>query len=309
MDYIKIVAPVTISNLSCGFDVLGLCLDIAGDEIVVRKIEEKIVRITSMTGADLPLENQKNVAGIAALALLREWDTDYGFEIAITKKIKVGSGMGSSAASSAGVVFAINELLGRPYETRELIRFAMHGEKLASGSAHADNVAPALLGGFTLVRSYDPLEVIRIDGPEDLFATIIHPHIETRPADARSVLKHTVTLAHAAEQWGNLGGFIAGLYTKDYGLIGRSLSDKIVEPIRGVHIPGFDQLKSAAQAHGALGSGISGSGPSVFALSKGEATARKVGLAMSSVYQSLQLNFDLYISPINAGGIKIHEKR
>lgn len=308
MDFIKIFSPATIANLSCGFDVLGLCLDNVGDEMTVRKIAEKTIRISKINGADLPLEAEKNVAGVAALAMLHEWETDFGFEIEITKRIKAGSGIGSSAASAAGAVFTINELLGRPYSATELVKFAMQGEKLASGSAHADNVAPALLGGFTLVRSYDPLDIIKIDSPEELFATIIHPQIELRTADARSVLKQNITLQNAIVQWGNVGGFVAGLYTKDYDLIGRSLQDKIVEPIRGTLIPGFEQLKSAAQVGGALGSGISGSGPSVFALSRGENTANDVAKVMSQVYDEMNLPYETHVSRINPDGIKILEK-
>lgn len=308
MDFIKIFSPATIANLSCGFDVLGLCLDNVGDEMKVRKIAEKTIRISKINGADLPLEAEKNVAGVAALAMLHEWETDFGFEIEITKRIKAGSGIGSSAASAAGAVFTINELLDRPYSATELVKFAMQGEKLASGSAHADNVAPALLGGFTLVRSYDPLDIIKIDSPEELFATIIHPQIELRTADARSVLKQNITLQNAIVQWGNVGGFVAGLYTKDYDLIGRSLQDKIVEPIRGTLIPGFEQLKSAAQVGGALGSGISGSGPSVFALSRGENTANDVAKVMSQVYDEMNLPYETHVSRINPDGIKILEK-
>lgn len=308
MDYIKLFCPATIANLSCGFDVLGLCLDNVGDEMTVRKISEKVVRITKIEGADLPLEPENNTASVSALAMLREWETDFGFEIEICKKIKAGSGIGSSAASSAGAVFAINELLGRPYSAKELVKFAMQGEKLASGSAHADNVAPALLGGFTLVRSYDPLDIIRIDSPDELFATVIHPQVELKTADARSVLKRNITLQSAVMQWGNVGGLVAGLYTKDYDLIGRSLEDKIVEPLRGVLIPGFEQLKSAAQQYGALGSGISGSGPSVFALSRGEQAAREVASAMGRIYEQMQLPFEIHVSKINPGGIKILEK-
>ncbi|NMH26917.1 homoserine kinase [Flavobacterium silvaticum] len=307
MNQIKLFSPATIANLCCGFDVMGLCLDNIGDEVEIHKSETPGVRIVSIAGADLPLEAEKNVAGVAALALLREWPTDFGFEISITKKIKAGSGIGSSAASAAAAVFGINELLGRPYEGLDLIRFAMQGEKLASGSAHADNVAPALLGAFTLIRSYDPLDVIRIDSPEDLYAVVIHPDIELRTADARSVLKQNVSLPNAIEQWGNLGGLVAGLYTKDYGLIGRSLQDKVIEPLRGILIPGFDKLKTVAQQAGALGSGISGSGPSVFALCKGAASAQQTADMMSAVYGQISLKHDVWISSINPKGIKILE--
>ena len=305
MKEIKIFSPATIANLSCGFDVLGLCLDNIGDEMIIRKSDEKGVRITKIVGANLPLEAEKNVAGVAALAMLEQWETDFGFDIEIYKNIKAGSGIGSSAASAAGAVFGINELLGRPFDTKNLIPFAMRGEKLASGSAHADNVAPALLGGFTLVRSYSPLDVIRIESPTELYATVIHPQIELKTEDARSILKQNVSLKSAITQWGNVGGLVAGLYTSDYDLIGRSLHDDIVEPLRSVLIPGFSAIKNTAMQNGALGSGISGSGPSIFALSRGENTAQKVATAMSEVYSQMNLPFEIHVSAINPNGIKI----
>lgn len=307
MKSIKIFCPATIANLSCGFDVLGLCLDTVGDEMIITKSEEKGVRITKIHGADLPLETEKNAAGVAALAMLHEWETDFGFDIEIYKHIKAGSGIGSSAASAAGAVFGINELLRRPFESKNLVKYAMQGEKLASGSAHADNVAPALLGGFTLVRSYNPLDIIRIDSPAELYATVIHPQIELRTSDSRSVLKQNITLKSAIMQWGNVGGLVAGLYTNDYELIGRSLHDDVVEPLRSVLIPGFDQVKNAAIRNGALGSGISGSGPSVFALSKGKDMADKVAEAMSKIYDEMQLPYEIYVSKINPDGIRIIE--
>jgi len=305
MKEIKIFSPATIANLSCGFDVLGLCLDNIGDEMIIRKSDEKGVRITKIVGANLPLEAENNVAGVAALAMLEQWETDFGFDIEIYKNIKAGSGIGSSAASAAGAVFGINELLGRPFDTKNLIPFAMRGEKLASGSAHADNVAPALLGGFTLVRSYSPLDVIRIESPKELYATVIHPQIELKTEDARSILKQNVSLKSAITQWGNVGGLVAGLYTNDYDLIGRSLHDDIVEPLRSVLIPGFSAIKNTAMQNGALGSGISGSGPSIFALSRGENTAQKVATAMSEVYSQMNLPFEIHVSAINPSGIKI----
>ena len=305
MNTIKIFCPATIANLSCGFDVLGLCLETAGDEMIIRKSDVKGVRIIKIVGADLPLETEKNVAGVAALAMLENVTTEFGFEIEIYKNIKAGSGIGSSAASSAGAVFGINELLGRPFTRKELVLFAMQGEKLASGNAHADNVAPALLGGFTLVRSYDPLDIIKIKSPSELYATIIHPQIELKTSDARSVLKQNVSLKSAIVQWGNLGGLIAGLYTQDYDLIGRSLHDEIVEPLRSVLIPGFDLIKQTALENGALGSGISGSGPSIFALSKGVATAEKIAKAMSQVYENMNLPYEIHVSRVNDEGMKV----
>jgi homoserine kinase len=304
MTTIKIFCPATIANLSCGFDVLGLCLATAGDEMIVRKSDVKGVRITKIVGADLPMETENNVAGVAALAMLEEVETEFGFEIEIYKHIKAGSGIGSSAASSAGAVFGINELLGRPFTRKELVKFAMQGEKLASGNAHADNVAPALLGGFTLVRCSNPLDIIKIESPSELYATVVHPQIELKTSDARSVLKQTVSLKSAITQWGNVGGLVAGLYTQDYELIGRSLHDEIIEPIRSMLIPGFDLIKEAAYKNGALGSGISGSGPSIFALSKGKENADKIAKAMSAVYEEMNLPYEIHVSKVNDEGIR-----
>ncbi len=305
MNEIKLFAPATIANVSCGFDVLGLCLDTVGDEMIIRKTKEKGVKITKIIGQDLPLETNKNVAGVAVLALLKQLNSDAGFEIEIYKNIKPGSGIGSSAASSAGAVFGVNKLLGEPFTLHELVPFAMEGERLASGTAHADNVAPALLGGFTLIRSYQPLDIVKIDAPTALYVTVVHPQIEVKTADARSVLKQTVSLQQTVIQLGNLGGLISGLYTDDYELIGRSLHDEIVEPYRSILIPEFENVKKAALAAGALGSGISGSGPSIFALSKSKETAEKVGQAMALVYKNIEIDFDIHVSKVNANGIKI----
>ncbi|WP_046745822.1 homoserine kinase [Kordia zhangzhouensis] len=305
MNELKIFAPATIANVSCGFDVLGLCLDTVGDEMIVRKIPESGIRISKITGQHLPLEVEKNVAGVAALAMLERLNSEVGFEIEIHKKIKAGSGIGSSAASAAGTVWAMNELLERPFDATELVAFAMKGELLASGTAHADNVAPALLGGFTLIRSYEPLDIIKIPSPDQLYATVIHPQIEVKTSDARSVLKQSISLQKSIVQIGNLGGLISGLYTADYNLISRSLHDEIVEPLRSILIPGFDEVKQNAIQAGALGAGISGSGPSIFALSKGKATAEKVAKSMSETYQNLNIDFDVHVSNINTKGCRI----
>ncbi len=302
---IKLFCPATIANLSCGFDVMGLCLDGVGDEMIIRKSSVKGIRITKIEGADLPLETEKNVAGVAGLALLNELQLDYGFEIEIYKKIKAGSGIGSSSASAAGAVFGINELAGKPFSRKDLVQFAMQGEVLASGSAHADNVAPALCGGFTIVRSSNPLDIIRIESPSELYATVIHPQIELKTSEMRAVLQPMVSLKSAITQWGNVAGLVAGLYTSDYNLIGRSLHDDIVEPLRGKFIPHFDQVKQAALDHGALGSGISGSGPSIFALSKGIDNARKVAEAMRVIFDGTEIPYEIHVSKINSEGVKI----
>jgi len=304
LDEIKVFCPATIANINCGFDVLGLCLEAVGDEMVFRKSSAKGITISNITGADLPLDATKNVAGVAGLALLHTIHYEGGVEIEIHKKIKAGSGIGSSSASAAGAVFGINLLLGSPFSKQELIEFAMKGEALASGSEHADNVAPCLLGGFTLVRGYNPLEVIKIKSPEKLYAVVLHPHIEVKTADSRAVLSPTVLLKDAITQWGNLGGFISGLYTNDYALMGRSMQDVIVEPLRKHLIPDFDLVKHAALEKGALGAGISGAGPSIFALCKGLDSANIVSIGMKKIYLENKIPFDIYISKVNDEGTK-----
>lgn len=308
MESISVFCPATIANISCGFDVLGLALKSVGDKMTVSKIPENTIRIAPVIGQDLPTDPERNVAGVAARALLDATDYQGGLLIEIEKRIKAGSGIGSSAASAAGVVWAVNELLGKPFSTIELVRFAMEGERLASGVAHADNVAPALFGGFTLIRSYSPLDIVPIKAPGQLVATIVHPQIEVKTSDSRKILKTTFSLEDGIKQWGNLGGLVAGLYTEDYDLIGRSLVDHIVEPIRSILIPGFVEVKAAALGMGALGCGISGSGPSIFALSKGRETAEDVGRAMSDFYKTTGIVYDLHISEVNPVGVRPLEK-
>ncbi|MEZ2414797.1 homoserine kinase [Muriicola sp. E247] len=304
-EQIRLFCPATIANISCGFDVLGLALDSIGDEMVLRKVSSPGIKITGITGQDLPLETDKNVAGVAGMAMIKALEYKEGFEIEIHKKIKPGSGIGSSAASAAGVVWGMNQLMGSPCSDHQLVQFAMEGEKLASGSAHADNVAPAIYGGITLVRSSSPLDIIRINSPELLYASVIHPHIEIKTSDSRKILKTSISLADGIKQWGNLGALIAGLFKEDYALISRSLEDHIIEPVRSILIPGFDDIKKAALAAGALGCGISGSGPSIFALSKGGDKATEVAKAMSLELSKIKLNHDTYVSVINTKGIYI----
>jgi len=304
METIKVFCPATIANVSCGFDVLGLALESVGDEMIVRKTASPGIKITKITGQKLPLETANNVAGVAGLALLEESDYSGGFEIEINKKIKPGSGIGSSAASSAGAVWAMNELLDKPFSELDLVRFAMQGEKLASEVAHADNVAPAIYGGFTLVRSYTPLDIVPVNTPKELYATVIHPQIEVKTSDSRKILKTTISLEKGIKQWGNLGGLIAGLFMEDYKLIGRSLEDHIVEPLRAILIPEFDNVKASSIKNGALGCGISGSGPSIFALSQGLINAQKVGKSMAAIYNNVGVDYEVHISKVCLTGVK-----
>ena len=302
---VKIFSPATVANVSCGFDVLGFCLDSIGDEMIVRKVNNKGIYITKIEGYDLPFETDKNVAGVSALALYKEANPDCGFEIEIYKHIKPGSGIGSSSASASGSVFAINELLGEPFNKTQLTYFAMQGEKLASQSEHADNVAPGIFGGFTLVKSLNPLEVLEIPTPTDLYATIIHPQIEIKTAESRAILPKEIPMQDAIKQWANVGSLIHGLHTSDYELISRSLKDVVVEPYRSKLIPHYNHVKNEVLNAGALGCGISGSGPSVFALSKGIKVAQKVESAMRNVYSKTNIVFETYVSKINTEGIRI----
>ena len=303
---ITVFAPATIANLSCGFDVLGLALDGVGDLMTLELTQEPGVRISRITGIELPLEASSNVAGVAAMALLEASAYMGGVDIAIEKRIKPGSGIGSSAASSAGAVWALNRLLGEPFEPQELVFFAMKGEELASGASHADNVAPALYGGITLVRSYEPLDIARVHCPPALHACVLHPQIELKTSDARKVLKTSISLQKGIRQWGNVGGLITGLFTEDFGLISRSLEDVIIEPVRSLLIPGFADMRKAALEAGALGFGISGSGPSVYALTQGKQAAGVVAKALSDVYSAVDIPFDIHVCGINRDGVRVH---
>lgn len=312
MNEIKIFSPATIANISCGFDVLGCCLETIGDEMVIKKSPKKGIKITKIVGMKLPYETNNNVAGVAALALLNKLDlnkglTNYqgGFEIEIYKNIKPGSGIGSSAASAAGAVFAINELLGKPFSKLELVEFARKGEELACGSPIADNVAPAIFGGFTLVNSTEPLSVLQLPSLKDLFATIIHPQIEIKTADSRAVLPKNIPLKDGVKQWANVGAFVHALHTKDYKLLSDSLTDYIVEPHRSKLIPEFDKIKETSLKTGALGCGISGSGPSIFTFSKGKQTADIISDKLSHIFQDSHIETHHYVSKINTEGIKI----
>jgi homoserine kinase len=302
---IKIFSPATVANVACGFDVLGFCLDSVGDVMVIRKIDKKGIYITKIEGFDLPYEAEMNVAGVSALAMYDALKPDCGFEIEIHKNIKPGSGIGSSAASAVGSVFGMNELLGRPYNKTQLTQFAIKGEALASKCEHADNLAPAMFGGFTLVKSVNPLEILEIPTPDDLYATIIHPQIEVKTSEARAILPKNIPLSDAITQWSNVGSLIHALHTSNYDLMEKSLHDAIIEPYRSQLIPHYHDVKNAVLKAGALGCGISGSGPSIFSLNKGIEIANNVKDAMNNVYSKTGIDFDIHVSKINSGGIKI----
>ena len=269
------------------------------------KSKKKGIYITSIIGEKIPYDVKKNVAGVASEALIDSLKPDFGFEIKIDKKIKPGSGIGSSAASSVGAVVGINHLLGNPFKPEELIPYALEGEKLACGSEHADNVAPAILGGITLVRSTKPIDIIKLPIPKNLKAVIIHPKIEIKTADARKVLDKSIPLDKASQYWANLGAFVSSLYENNYELMKKSIVDNIIEPKRSQLIPMFDSLKQIANDNDSIGCGISGSGPSVFSLANGLKTAKIINNSFKKIYDETGIPFKTYVSDINKSGVKI----
>ena len=305
METIRIFSPATVANVGCGFDVLGFCLDKVGDEMVVKKSQRKGIFITKIEGFELPYDVHENVAGVSALAMYAELDVDFGFEIEIYKQIKPGSGIGSSAASAVGSVFGMNYLMGNPFSKIELMKFAMKGEAVASKSEHADNIAPAVLGGFTLVKQSNPLEVIQLPSPDALHAVIVHPQIEIKTADSRAVLPKNIPLSDAISQWSNVGSLVHALHTSDYNLMGKSLIDVVIEPHRSKLIPNFKSLRKISLENGALGCTISGSGPSLFSLCKGLENAKKVEANQRALMANTDIPFETHVSIINKEGIKI----
>ncbi len=303
MDEIRVFSPATVANIACGFDCLGFALDEPFDEMVLRKIDEKTVRIIHRDDFGLPTEPEKNVAGVALNSILKAIDANFGFELEMTKKIKPGSGIGSSAASAGGAAVAANELLEGRFSRTELVEFAMDGEQLSSGTRHADNVAPCIFGGVALVRSKSPMEIVEIDYPP-LYVTIIHPQIEIMTSHAREILPKEIPLSLAVVQWSNIAGLVAGLAKKDYALIGRSLVDKIIEPVRKSLNPHFVEIKSGSLEAGALGGGISGSGPSIFMFSETLETAKSVKQAMHDIYGKTGIEYETYVTRINSDGVR-----
>ncbi len=305
MKEITIFSPATVANVSCAFDIMGFAVEQAGDRMTFRKTAEKGIRIVMKNYRELPSEPEKNVAGVVALAMIEKRKPGFGILIEMEKGILPGSGMGSSGASAGGAAFGVNKLLDDPFGKIELVQFAMLGEALASGVAHADNVAPNLFGGFTLVRSTNPLDVIALHTPEKLSVSLIHPLIEVKTKNARNILKKSLLLKDAVMQWGNVAGLVAGLFTEDYDLIARSMHDGIVEPVRSMLIPMFDELKQSALNANALGCSISGSGPSVFALSADLATAGEVTEAMRKIYAGKDVPFETFASGIDKMGCRV----
>ncbi|MEN8966199.1 MAG: homoserine kinase [Polaribacter sp.] len=307
MDYLKIFSPATVANVSCGFDSMGFAVDAVGDEMSFTKTSSKGVKITTITGANLTYDIDKNAASAVVQKMLNDAKADFGIALTIHKGFKPGSGLGSSAASAAGAALGANKLLGNRYNNLELTKFAMYGEEVACGSQIADNVAAAIYGGFILVRSYNPLEIVKLPVPKELRVVAIHPQVEIKTKDARDVLPANVPLKNAITQWANVGGLVSGLFTDDYQLISNSLVDLVAEPARKSFIPFFDDVKTNAVKAGALGAGISGSGPTIFALCKGDKSAENVYKSIQETYAKTAIDFTIFTSKVNAEGIKILE--
>ncbi|MBK8292586.1 MAG: homoserine kinase [Flammeovirgaceae bacterium] len=307
MKSVKAFAPATVANVCCGFDILGFAVDAPGDEVKVTLRNDSEIKIKEIIGDEgkLPYEVEKNTASVAIISFLKKIESKQGVDIELVKNLPLGSGMGSSAASGVAALIAINHLMGNPLTRNQLVPHAMEAERIACGAAHADNVAPSLLGGFVLVRDYDPLDVIKIEAVENLYCTLVHPHLELKTEDSRKVLRHSVTLKDAITQSGNIAGLMIGLLKPDYHLISRSLKDVIAEPMRSVFIPGFNNLRQIAMEAGALGFGISGSGPTVFALSQSETKAQQIAEAIQVEFLRHKLNTDPYVSKVNQEGAKV----
>ena len=306
---VRVFAPATVANMICGFDILGFAVDKPGDEVYMQRVEEAGVRIHSIQGDDgrLPLDPDKNTVSACVKMLLSHLglEEEIGVEIDLIKHMPIGSGLGSSSASTVAGLFAINALLGNPLTKNELMPFCVEGERLACGHGHADNVAPALMGGITLIRGYEPLDIINLPVPEDLVAGIVFPQVDVPTRDARQLIKEKVSLKDAVNQWGNIAGLVAGLYRSDYELIGRSMHDVLIEPTRAILIPEFYEMKRIAMEAGVLSFGISGSGPSVVAISKGAEAAQ---VAVDRIQEHLTANGIeslQFVSAVNAEGPKI----
>jgi homoserine kinase len=304
---VKAFAPATVGNIGCGYDILGMAVEEPGDIVTVEKINQPGVEIKEIQGDQgrLPTAAVKNTAGVAALEFLKEFDISEGVGLTLEKNMPMGSGLGSSAASAAATLKAMAELFEKNASEQQLLQIGLKTESTACGSEHADNIAPSLFGGIVLVRSNQDGDVVLLNVPAKLHCILVHPHIEIRTEDARKILPKTIGLGKAVKQWGNIAGLISGFYKEDYDLIGRSLQDWVIEPVRSKLIPGFQQVKDAALANGALGCSISGSGPTMFALADSREIADNISRAMQSAFLDHDLNSNIWISPVNQTGAKI----
>ena len=303
MNQIKIFSPASVSNLCCGFDILGFSIDGIGDELTITKSTNKGINIKEIKGYNVPIENNKNTASVAAQALLDHLKINEGFDIEIDKKIKPGSGIGSSAASAVGAVYGINKLLGNALNHEELLKFAMKGEFVSSITAPADNVASALYGGTVLVNNRENYKVIKLPVPKNLYAIIHHPLIEIKTSDSRGILPKSIDLKIASDQLSAVGGFIHSLHTEDFELMKISLKDYLVEQFRSDFVPAFNKIKSVADLNNTICCSISGSGPSIFTLVNSLNEAKRLKLLFDEIYMGKKIEFNSYITSLNSKGV------
>lgn len=304
---VQVFAPATIANLGCGFDVLGMSLEAPGDLVVITECENAGISLTKITGDNgkLPTNPSENTATVAIQSLLNALDVSVSWEVEIHKQMPLGSGMGSSAASAAAGVWAAVNMLGLGGQPKDFLKYAMEGERIACGAAHADNVGPSLMGGIVLIRSYDPLEVLSLPVPDNLYYVLVHPEVEVPTIEARAIMRRQLSVSTAIAQWGNLGAFISALYESDYGLIGRSVVDYVAEPVRGDLIPNFAEVKKAVFSKGALACSISGSGPSVFALAEGSQNLEAIANAMREIFHLNKIESQAYWGKAGQQGARV----
>lgn len=305
-DQAKAFAPATVANVAVGFDLLGFPIEGVGDFVTVKRISKPEVIIKKVSGVqeELPLNPEDNTAGMSLIKMIEKMDLDFGFEVSIEKGIPISSGMGGSAASAVGAVVAANELLETPLLKDQLLTFALEGEAVASGSKHADNVAPCLHGGLTLCLSMDPIQIIEIPVPKDIYCVLVYPKVKMDTKEARSVLKKEIPLSLSVKQSAMLSGFLSGCYTGNLDLIRSSMNDLIIEPQRSSFIPGFDQAKKDALVQGALGFSISGAGSSVFAWACSQENAKNIE---NAIVKQLEKENEVksWVSPINLDGAHV----
>lgn len=302
MDQVQVFAPASVANVGCGYDTIGFAIDGLGDEITISKRSDDQLLIKDIIGANLPKDAENNVATIAIRALLKQLGSPEGFDVTIKKLFKPGSGLGSSASSSAGAVFGVNELLGRPFSKDQLLPFAMEGEAFASKCYHADNVAPSLLGGFNVIRSYQPLDLFKVSTPDELRVLIIFPDVVIKTAESKQLLPKSLEIATARNQWANVAGLIQALNTSDFDLLARSVEDFVAEPVRKSMIPKYDEVKTIVGENGAVGFNISGSGPSMFAFFSNENDLNQASKAIETIYKEIDLKLLLHSTKINTRG-------
>ena len=302
---LRITAPATVSNVGPGFDLMGFALDEPKDILQVKRNNLNSIRIINESEANIPIDPAKNVSSVAIQSLLNKFQIKDGFDLIFEKKINPGSGIGSSASSCTAAVFGVNQLLGELETKENLIEHALAGEFIASGSLHADNIAPAMLGGFILIRSYDPIDIVKLAYPKNLVCTLVHPDLIIKTTESRKLIPNNISLQTSISQSGNIAALVAGLNTNDYALIGRSLNDYIAEPHRSKYIPGYSILKKRLKDCGVLGMNISGSGPSVFALSDNLETAKKAALVMKETFIEKDIQSTSYISGISELGTRV----